>query len=185
MKKQMIISVMSKDRPGIVAEVSGAIFSLNGDLADINQSVVCGYFTMIVSAIFDKEVEREDVISELFQINTTDRFEVSVKEIDNDTDLSSPRELKDTYIMTVQHQNKKGLVHTISQFCCAHKINIVDLATSLRGDMYTMVLQLDLAKSAGILAIEKDLIRFNRDSELSIIMQHNDIFQVTSEVTLR
>ncbi len=181
----MIISIMSKDRPGIVAEVSGAIFSLDGDLADINQSVVCGYFTMIVSAIFDKKVTKEDVISELFQINTTDRFEISVKEIDQDTDLSSPEIPKETYIMTSQNPNKKGLVHSISQFCYAHKISIVDLSTSLRNDMYTMVLQLDLEKSSGIEAIEEDLTRFNRDSGLNIIIQHNDIFQVTSEVTLR
>lgn len=185
MKKQMIISVMSKDRPGIVAEVTGAIYALNGDLADINQSVVCGYFTMIVSATFDGNISREDMISELYQINTKDRFEVSVKELDEGADLTRPEVLKESYIMTVQSPNKKGLVHGLGQFCTSHHINILDLATTLRDNTYTMVLQLDLSNSTGIAKIEKDLARYNRDSGLNILLQHNDIFQATSEITLR
>ena len=185
MKKQMIISVMSKDRPGIVAEVTGAIYSLNGDLADLNQSVVCGYFTMILSATFDSKVTREDVISELMQINTRERFEISIKELDDETDLTHPELPKETYVMTVQGPNRSGLVHGISQFCYAHHINILDLSTTLRNDMYTMVLQLDLTKATPVEELEKDLERYNRDSGLNILLQHNDIFQVTNEVTLR
>ena len=44
---------MSQDRPGIVADITGAIYQLNGDLADLNQSVLCGYLTMILIATFD------------------------------------------------------------------------------------------------------------------------------------
>jgi len=65
MERQMIISVMSKDRPGIIADVTGAIFELDGDLADLNQSVLCGYLTMILIATFDGSVTPEDVIAKL------------------------------------------------------------------------------------------------------------------------
>lgn len=44
MKRQLVISVMSKDRPGIVADITGTIFDLDGDLADLNQSVLGGIF---------------------------------------------------------------------------------------------------------------------------------------------
>ncbi len=185
MNKKMIISVMSKDRPGIVAEVTGAIYSLDGDLADLNQSVVCGYFTMILSVTFNKKVTVEDVTSELIQINSHERFEISIKELEDDTDLSQPALPKETYVMTVQGPNRSGLVHGISQFCYAHHINIIDIATTLRQDMYTMVLQLDLTKADRLEEIEKDLERYNRDSDLNILLQHNDIFQVTNEITLR
>ncbi len=53
MKKQMVISVMSKDRPGIIAGVTGAIYKLGGDVADLNQSVLCNYLSMILSVSFD------------------------------------------------------------------------------------------------------------------------------------
>ena len=39
MSTQMILSVMSKDRPGIIADVTGTIYDLDGDLADLNQTL--------------------------------------------------------------------------------------------------------------------------------------------------
>ncbi|RKX42690.1 MAG: hypothetical protein DRP64_09445, partial [Verrucomicrobia bacterium] len=48
----MAISVMAKDRPGIVAEVTAGISALDGNLADLRESVLCGYFTMILIAGF-------------------------------------------------------------------------------------------------------------------------------------
>ncbi|MBN4071716.1 ACT domain-containing protein [Desulfotalea psychrophila] len=50
MSKQVVISVMSKDRPGIIADVTTVIYDLGGDLADLNQSVLGGYFTMLLIA---------------------------------------------------------------------------------------------------------------------------------------
>ena len=43
---------MSIDRIGIVHEISRAISELQGNIADIRQSVLCGYFSMILLAAF-------------------------------------------------------------------------------------------------------------------------------------
>ena len=59
MNKQMIISVMSKDRTGIIADITGAIYELGGDLADLNQSVLGGYLTMILFATFYENISRD------------------------------------------------------------------------------------------------------------------------------
>ena len=84
MRKQMIISVMSKDRPGIIADITGAIYQLGGDVADLNQTVLCGYLTMILSASFDPEVTKEDLLASISHIKTRCKFEVSIKELDPD-----------------------------------------------------------------------------------------------------
>jgi len=70
MSKQMIISVMSKDRPGIIAEITGAIYALKGDLADLNQSILSGYLTMILIASFEEDITREDVLAEISHIQS-------------------------------------------------------------------------------------------------------------------
>lgn len=43
-----IISVIGKDRPGIIAKVSGKLFELNVNIEDISQTIVQDYFTMIM-----------------------------------------------------------------------------------------------------------------------------------------
>jgi glycine cleavage system transcriptional repressor len=173
MKKQMIISVMSKDRPGIIASITGAIYQLGGDLADLNQTVLCGYLTMILSASFDS------------QVKTDSKFEVSIKELSANIDGGAEKPPAETYILTVQGPNKAGIVHGISQFCFDHNINILDLATTLKNDQYTMALQLDLRKcSLELERLQKELDDYSRQSDLTVMIQHNDIFQVTHEISM-
>jgi glycine cleavage system transcriptional repressor len=185
MRKQMIISVMSKDRPGIIADITGAIYQLGGDVADLNQTVLCGYLTMILSVSFEPDVTKEDLLAAISHIKTGCKFEVSIKELDAgqlDEEMRPPEE---TYILTVQGPNKSGIVHGISLFCFNHNINILDLATTLRNDQYTMALQLDLRHCISSLdTLQHELEAYSQQSGLSILMQHNDIFQVTNEVGL-
>ena len=43
-----IISVIGKDRPGIIAKVSGRLFEMNVNIEDISQTIMQEYFTMIM-----------------------------------------------------------------------------------------------------------------------------------------
>ena len=43
-----IISVIGKDRPGIIAKVSGKLFEMNVNIEDISQTIMQNYFTMIM-----------------------------------------------------------------------------------------------------------------------------------------
>lgn len=182
--QQMIISVLSKDRPGIIAEVTGAIFALNGDLADLNQSILCGYLTMILIANFDDNVTCADVRSNLSELQKKSKFDIVVRPMDSpmeDCDGGLPQK---TYIVTAQGKNKSGLVYDISSFCFERNINILDLATTLKDDQYTMVLQLDLSKVDSIKQVREDLDRHAEKTGMIVMMQHYDIFRVTNEVTL-
>ncbi len=185
MRKQMIVSVMSQDRPGIIASITGAIYRLGGDVADLNQTVLCGYLTMILSVSFDKKVTREDLLAAISHIETECKFEVSIKELDDGQSIADHAPPEETYILTVQGPNKAGIVHGVSQFCFDRNINIFDLATTLKNDQYTMALQLDLKNcNCSLATLRQELEEYSGQSGLTIMMQHNDIFQVTNEVTL-
>ena len=184
MSKQMIISIMTKDRPGVISDITGAIFALDGDLADLNQSILFGYLTMILVATFDDKVTVEDVVAEISHIEAEEKFEVIIKELASPINISETSFPEETYIVTAQGQNKSGLVHSISQFCYSHGINVLDLATTLSEDQYTMVLQLDLGNVKSINDIQIAFDKFAQATGLKVTMQHNDIFQATHEVTL-
>lgn len=47
----VIVTVLGKDRPGIIATVSGALYEMNANIIDITQTVLRGdCFTMIMMA---------------------------------------------------------------------------------------------------------------------------------------
>src|SRR5512146_776339 len=68
-EEEFVISIMSRDRIGIVHEVSRAISELQGNIADIRQSVLCGYFTMILLAAFPAGVTQRDVERKLAEVD--------------------------------------------------------------------------------------------------------------------
>ena len=43
-----IITVIGTDRPGIIALVSAALYRCNVNILDINQTIMGGYFTMVM-----------------------------------------------------------------------------------------------------------------------------------------
>ncbi len=182
MSKQMIISVMSQDRPGIIADITGAIYELQGDLADLNQSILFGYLTMILIANFDGDVNPEDVIARVSHIKSPTKLDVIVREMHTPIEIAPDGVPQKTYIVTAQGKNKSGLVHGISSFCYHHNINILDLATTRTGDQYTMILQLDLDKVESIAEIRQELQKYSEQSGLHVVMQHHDIFKVTNEI---
>ncbi len=185
MNKQMIISVMAKDRPGIIAEVTGAIFELGGDLADLNQSILSGYLNMILAVNFDETVTTEDVLAKFSDLKTKTDFEISIKELDTPIETTAILPPVETYIVTAQGANKSGLVHGISKFCRDLNINILDLSTKLADGQYTMVLQLDLHNVHSVGQVQTELASFADQTGLNVTIQHNDIFKATHEVTLR
>ena len=182
MSRQMIISVMSKDRTGIVADVTGAIYELGGDLADLNQSTLGGYLTMILFATFDQDVSPAMLMAKIDAIESPTILDVVAREIDVAPDPTLSELPPKTYIMTTQGLNRKGLVYGISSFCFEYDINILDLATTIKGDIYTMVLQLDLSRVESIAEVREALAVYAREQNLQIVLQHHDLFKVTNEI---
>ncbi|NLX24991.1 MAG: hypothetical protein GXY61_03385 [Lentisphaerae bacterium] len=173
----MVISVMDCDRPGIVAEITEGISALGGNLADLRESVLCGYFTMILVAGFPTDVTPERVRSALAQATSA---EVSVKLHEGGFERSEAGE--QTYILSAVGRDRVGLVALVSRFCCDRGINILDLASHVEGDFYTMMLQLDFSEVADMAPFERELAEFGQKNGLNLVLQHNDIFKATNEI---
>ena len=47
-KNNVIVTVVGKDRVGIMAEVTTATANLGGNIVDISQKVIAGYFNLIM-----------------------------------------------------------------------------------------------------------------------------------------
>jgi len=173
----MVISVMSQDRPGIVAEVTEGISSLGGNLADLRESVLCGYFTMLLVADFPPEVSLEQVESTLATATSSKvsvaLHEGSLEEIDN---------TENAYVLSAIGRDRVGLVAQVSRFCCDRGVNIVDLASHVESDQYTMMLQVDLSNIQSLETFEEDLSNLGKTSGLNLVLQHNDIFRATNEI---
>lgn len=182
MKKQFVISVMSKDRPGIVADITGTILDLDGDLADLNQSVLGGFFTMILIAEFDAKVTPEDVFAGFSHIQSETRIEANIKELTVPLETFKAELPKETFVVTGQGENRKGLVKIMGDFFNYRNINILDLVTTRDEQLYTMIFQVDLSSIDSVEDLRSELAALAEREQLALVLQHNDIFRATHEI---
>ena len=182
MGKQLVISVMSKDRPGIIADITTVIYNLGGDLADLNQSVLGGYFTMLLIAEFDEKITPEDLFAGFSHIDSETKLEATIKEMQVKLEVERTHLPNETFIVTAQGVNRKGLVKILGDFFYSRNINVLDLVTTREDDKYTMIFQVDLTHIASMKTIREELDSLGKNEELNLVLQHNDIFMATNEV---
>jgi len=175
--QSMVISVMAKDRPGIVAEVTEGISALGGNLADLRESVLCGYFTMILVAAFPAGIAVEQVKAALAAA-TASNVSVALHEGARD-EARNPEQI---YVLTAAGRDRVGLVAQVSRFCAERGVNILDLASHVEAHQYTMMLQIDLSTLQALDSFEADLSHFGTKNGLNLALQHNDIFRATNEI---
>lgn len=59
-----IVTVLGKDRVGIIAKVSNYLAEVNVNILDISQSIIDGYFNMIMIVDVSKPQKPIEIISE-------------------------------------------------------------------------------------------------------------------------
>ena len=182
-----VISIMAKDRVGIIAEVSSKISALNGDIADIRQSVLCGYFSMILMVSFPAEVTQSEIIARLAEINRTTNassLEIQVKPVYEAVTLPASTFPDNTYVLTVTGPDRVGFVAAVSEFCKANQINILDLSTTRKLDQYVMILFIDLTQAITINLIRENIKQFSKETGFRVVLQHYNIFRAVNEIDL-
>jgi glycine cleavage system transcriptional repressor len=173
----MVIAVMDRDRPGIVAEVTEAISAMDGNLADLSQTVLHGYFTMILAAVFPSDLSAGQIEQALSEGIASRVFVLEAERLPPETGQS-----EHVYVLSAIGRDRVGLVAQVSRFCCERGVNILDLTSHAEDDQYTMMLQIDLSNIENVERFEQDLGVFGEDSGLHLALQHNDLFRATNEI---
>jgi len=183
-RKEYVISITSRDRVGIIHDVASAVSYMNGDLADMRQQVLRGYFSMILYVSFPADVTPEEINRRLVAIGTKDAaIEVSINEVkQSQPDSSAPED--NCYVLTADGADRIGFVATVTKFCKDNAINILDLTTTVSKDRYTMILFVDLGSCSSIDEIRNRLDQFAEQTDLNMVLQHNDIFKATNEIKI-
>lgn len=183
---QYVISVMSSDRIGIIRDVASQIRELHGNIADLSQTVLRGYFTMILLATFPDGTTEEMINRQLQAIRAPGKspLEITVLAVPQPMPVEQRLPPENIYVLTASGTDRIGFVATVATFCADNAINILDLATLVHDGQYVMVLQVDLSRCASLNTVRRQLQQFTLQSGIQMVLQHNDIFAATHEITM-
>ena len=80
-------------------------------------------------------------------------------------------------VITVIGQDTVGVVAKVSAVCAELNINIEDVSQSIMQDMFCMIMMADLTRcNTSLSALSGELEDFGKESNLSIHVMHEDIF---------
>jgi len=182
MPNQYVISIMARDRVGIIADVTGTIRNLRGNLADLSQTVLGGYFTMILIASFPDEVTPATLRETLVALDRQAPFEVGIKLRDPHLPGETEVTPENRYVLTAVGPDKIGLVAALSGFLREKGINIEDLATLVEGEKYWMILQVSLPPQMDVAKLKRSLQLHLEKVGVHADLMHQGIFRATNEV---
>ena len=69
MKMRAIITVIGKDTVGILAKTTNVVAKLNGNVAEVSQTILQGFFTMVMVIEIDKMEASLDEMKKLLEVD--------------------------------------------------------------------------------------------------------------------
>jgi glycine cleavage system transcriptional repressor len=141
------LSAIGRDRPGIVAGVSGALLQHGANIEDSRMAILGGHFTimLIVSTPPDADVgaltrDLDDARGRL------GLGALTLEEVADEHGLTRP---EPSHIGTVYGADHPGIVHAVAAAIADMGVNVIDVATHLLDEegeqpLYVMMMEVDL-----------------------------------------
>jgi len=144
------LSAIGRDRPGIVAGVTGTLLEHDVNIEDSQMAILRGHFTMtlIVSApdVVDLPALRADLE------RTRERLGLDAVTVSRVVE-TAPDESGPTHIVTVYGADHPGLVNAVCTELARADVNVTDLNTRLVGQdaepLYVMMLEVAVPEGLG------------------------------------
>ena len=154
------LSAIGRDRPGIVAGVSGALLQHGANIEDSRMAILGGHFTMmlIVSTPADSDVAA--LSRELDQARSRLGLgALTLEEVADEHRLVRPEA---SHVVTVYGADHPGIVHSVASAIAGMDVNVIDVATHLveeEGEqaLYAMMMEVALPPDVAPDRLEAEL----------------------------
>lgn len=147
----LAVTVLGHDRPGIIAETTGALADLGLNLEDSTMTLLRGHFAMML--ITDGAADAATVEEALSGLTADGTLSVSVREVPPEPVTSSGP----SYLLSVHGADRPGIVSNLVAEVARVGGNITDLSTRLAGVLYVLAAEVDLPDSVDAQVLAESL----------------------------
>lgn len=164
----LAITVIGRDRPGIIAEVTGVLAGLGGNLEDSSMTLLRGHFAWTL--IVDIDLDAAGLAARLAHLND-DGLMVSVLPVAADESHRADA----GYLLSVHGADAPGIVAGVTATLAEHAGNITDLSTRLgQGGLYLLVAEVSLPDEVDVAALGDHLAETGRGLGVEVSLRPAD-----------
>lgn len=134
----LAVTAIGKDRPGLVAALTGVLHDRDGNIEDSAMTILGGHFAIVLLVTTHDEPNTLDTV--LHERLTAFGLTISVSQA-----ALPATTLASTHLLSVYGSDKPGIVANVTKALADNGANIVDLETQIVGQpdepVYAMVLE--------------------------------------------
>lgn len=175
-----IVTVMAQDRVGIVRDVSSALAVLCGNITHLSQTVLRGYFTLIISVEMPDERSEAEIRNAVREAGAPEEFEVGVKRFRMPEPGGAPN--SERFTLSMQGSDRNGIIARATSYLAERGINIEDFYFYVHDGTLLVLAQVAVPIGVDIEAVQAGLEQVGREFDLVVHFQHEGIFRATSDV---
>jgi glycine cleavage system transcriptional repressor len=177
-----VLNVVAADHPGIVAAVTRAVSRRGGNIDACSQTVVGGYFTLIMVVSFAEAIAPA-TLAETVRGDPQSGFQVVARPFA--PPVAKPaRGAVERFVLTAFGKDKPGIVLRFTQFLAGKNINILDLYAERQGDDFIQIGQLEIPVALDLATLQTELEQIAQQENFTAKLQHENIFVATNQLRL-
>jgi glycine cleavage system transcriptional repressor len=154
------LSAIGRDRPGIVAGVSGALLQHGANIEDSRMAILGGHFTMMLIVSTPADADVGALSRELDEARSRLGLgALTLEEVADEQGFARPEA---SHVVTVYGADHPGIVSSVASALAEMDVNVVDVATHLveeegEQSLYAMMMEVDLPEAISPDRLEAEL----------------------------
>jgi len=164
------LTIIGRDRPGIVSRVTEILFRQGCNIADSSCSILGGQFAMLLIISYPEEGRGEDLLRQFAPLEK-DNLSVFLRTLRPGGEIR-PQLEGELCMVSVYGSDKPGIVYRVARELGERAVNITDLNTKLIGSeqrpVYVMMLEATLPADLSIEGLEKIMAEVAAELQVDI-----------------
>ena len=177
--QRFITSVFAADRVGLLRDITQAVFSLDGNIGSIRQTVVDGFFTLVFTSDYPTQVT-PDAVRSLITASLETGAVVTVMTCPDAPQAVVPQGLR--CVVTTRGEDKPGTIFAITSFLVEHGVNIEDWVVENDSGQVVYIAQVVIPDTADFTQIQERFRAAMSERGLAGLLFHENIFRATNEI---
>ena len=182
---KLIISILGKDRPGIIAAVTRILADMQLNIEDVSQTILQSEFCGLFIVTGPDRLDRNSVQDALQTATSHLGMGFHIQEMEQ-ASAEIPSCACEPFVITTRGPDRIGLVASVTAVLAAHNVNVTQLEALFRGgdapERNIMIYEVDVPLDADQGRLRRDLLSKADELGLEISIQHKNIFEAINRI---
>lgn len=165
------VTIISKDRPGIVADTTEVLFRLGCNLEDTSCTMLGGDFAMILMVSHELPFSESRLVEEFDQLQREKGLAIHIRTLEPE-EICPIKPEGELCLVSVYGSDQPGIIYRVTKELAARKVNITDLNSRLVGSVqepvYVLMLEALLPAGMAVEDVEGLLAELKQELQVEI-----------------